>query len=122
MLHSRETRLVRNRSLVAVALCSAGMSGACVTRTTPLPPPEVSSVSAPDDAGVVTVTGLALNGASIGVVNNRTLQGVITTTDDPDCHSACRFEAHLAAEGGDSLRVWQFFETDGLQDVPVPSQ
>jgi hypothetical protein len=116
-----EVCLVRSRLALALVLGSLLSWAGCISRTTPLPPPEVSAVSLPDADGRVTVTGLALEGAAIGVINNRTLEGVITSSPMPDCHSACPFEAHLAAESGDSLRVWQFFETDGLQDVPVPS-
>lgn len=94
---------------------------ACTSRTTPLPPPVVNTVSRPDDAGQVTVLGLSLSGASIGVINERTLQGVITTPDDT-CQSTCEFRALLAAEGGDTLRVWQFFETEGLKEVSVPER
>lgn len=114
--------MLRSRSTLALVFGSVLAWSGCISRTTPLPPPEVSVVSAPDGDGRVSVTGLALEGASIGVINNRTLEGVITTSPMTDCSSACPFEANLAAEGGDSLRVWQFFETDGLPDVPVPSR
>ena len=94
---------------------------ACTSRTTPLPPPVVSTVSRPDDAGQVTVLGQSLSGASIGVINERTLDGVITTPDDT-CRSTCEFRAVLAAESGDTLRVWQFFETEGIKEVAVPER
>jgi hypothetical protein len=100
--------------------CLVGAS-ACTSRTTPLPPPSVTMVSRPSDAGQVTVLGLSLSGASIGVINERTLQGVITTPDDT-CKTTCEFRAVLAAESGDSLRVWQFFETEGIQEVSVPER
>lgn len=77
-------------------------------------------MTTPDVDGVVTVTGYALQGASVGVVNERTLEGVIASTMDTSCDSTCPWEARLRAEAGDGLRVWQFFETDGAKDVRVP--
>lgn len=95
---------------------------ACTSRTTPLPPPIVTMIGRPDDAGQVSVVGQALSGASIGVINERTLAGVITTPDANTCKTMCEFRVELAAEGGDSLRVWQFFETEGIQEVTVPER
>jgi hypothetical protein len=92
----------------------------CTTRTTPLPPPEINLVTSPDSEGLVTVTGLALEGASIAVVNNRTLEGVISSSAKDNCDSTCAFEIKLAADSGDTLRVWQFFEAGGALDVAVP--
>lgn len=92
----------------------------CTSRTTPLPPPEVSSVSRPSDAGEVSVVGLALEGASVGVINERTFEGVITTPDRLSCTSVCEFRAVLRAEAGDPLRVWQFQGTEGGIETFVP--
>jgi len=114
--------LLRPHSRLALVIGGVLAAASCTSRTTPLPPPEVSMVTAPDGDGRVTVTGLALEGASIGVINNRTLEGVITSSSVTDCSSACPFEAKLIAEGGDSLRVWQFLDTNGLPDVPVPER
>lgn len=113
-----------SRRLLPLLLFMAACAGttSCTSRTTPLPPPEVSSVTRPDEAGLVTVTGLALDGASVGVVNERTLAGTITTSPSEGCRSVCEFSAKLAAESGDTLRVWQFFETESAQQVPVPSR
>ncbi|HEX4352744.1 MAG TPA: hypothetical protein VHZ95_07525 [Polyangiales bacterium] len=80
----------------------------------------MSEISSPDNDGNVTVTGTALEGASIGVINSRTLNGVIGTSAQTDCDSACPFTIVLAADGGDSLRVWQFFEIENGEDVSVP--
>jgi hypothetical protein len=102
--------------LVALAMLA---SAACTSRTLPLPPPEVRVVSAPDGDGYVSLSGLALEGASIGVVNDRTLAGVITTSPDDACDSACPWEARIQARVGDGLRVWQFFETSGGTEVIV---
>jgi hypothetical protein len=94
----------------------------CTSRTLPLPPPEVKSVTTPDSDGLVTVSGYALEGASVGVVNDRTQEGVITSSPDEDCDNTCPWEARIHAVVGDPLRVWQFFETDGAKDVVVPKK
>jgi hypothetical protein len=107
------------RRFLLILAAFAGMAG-CTSRTTPLPPPEVTLVGKADSDGMVTVTGFALEGASVGVVNDRTLSGVITTSPSDGCRSVCEFTVKLAAEGGDTLRVWQFFETESAQEVPVP--
>jgi len=77
-------------------------------------------VTSPDADGYVTVTGYALEGASVGVVNDRTLEGTVVTTDADECESTCAWEARLRAEAGDPLRAWQFFETEGSINVQVP--
>ena len=101
--------------------CAALAWGGCVSRTLPLPPPEVSSVSSPNGSGLVTVSGFALEGASVGVVNDRTLAGTITTSPKDNCDHTCPFTATLPARSGDSLRVWQFFETEGSIEAVVPA-
>ncbi|HET8934554.1 MAG TPA: hypothetical protein VFN67_13990 [Polyangiales bacterium] len=93
---------------------------ACTSRTTPLPPPEVNTVSRPSGVGDVTVVGLALEGASVAVINERTLEGTITTPEQAGCRSVCEFHATLRADSGDALRVWQFFETEGGIEADVP--
>jgi hypothetical protein len=108
------------KPLNSLCVVFALATSACVSRTTPLPPPEVRTVSRPSDVGDVTVLGLALSGASVAVVNERTLEGTITTPDQKDCSSICEFHAVLRADGGDSLRVWQFFETEGSINASVP--
>lgn len=107
-------------ALLPLALVLALGIAACDSRTTPLPPPEVTTVSRPSDIGDVTVLGLALEGASVAVVNERTLEGSITTPEQKGCSSVCEFRAVLRADGGDSLRVWQFFETEGSINASVP--
>ena len=107
------------RRLLLLLTACAGVAS-CTSRTTPLPPPEVTTVSNVDGDGLVTVVGFALEGASVGVVNDRTLAGVITTSPSDGCRSVCEFTVKLAAEGGDTLRVWQFFETESAQEVRVP--
>ena len=110
------------RTLLIAAIAISGLISAagCVSRTLPLPPPEVSSVSVPYANGSVAVSGFALEGASIGVVNDRTLQGTIVTSPSEHCDNTCPFEARLPARPGDTLRVWQFFETESAMEASVP--
>jgi hypothetical protein len=105
-------------AVFALSLC--GMAG-CTSRTLPLPPPEVSSVSVAARDGTVTVSGHALEGASVGVVNDRTLQGTIVTSPTEGCDNTCPFQAKLPAAARDNLRVWQFFETEGAIEASVPA-
>ena len=105
------------RVLPGVAL----LLGGCTSRTLPLPPPEVTSVSAASAEGNVAVKGFALEGASVGLVNDRTLQGTIVTSPSEACDNTCPFEARVPAMPGDTLRVWQFFETEGALEAAVPS-
>ena len=115
--------LVRNLVLTVGLIAAFGIAVArCTSRTLPLPPPEVSRVTAPDADGLVTVTGYALEGASVGVVNDRTLEGVVVSSMNTSCDSTCPWEARLAARVGDGLRVWQFFETTGGKEVVVPDE
>jgi hypothetical protein len=102
------------------ALSFALIAPACTSRTTPLPPPEVMNVGRPSDVGDVTVVGLALEGASVAVINERTLEGTITTPEQEGCTSVCEFRAVLRADSGDALRVWQFFETAASIHTEVP--
>ena len=75
----------------------------------------------PDASGHVTVTGLSQEGASVGVLNDATMTGVIVTTPEQGCDRSCPFEAQVAAEPGDSIRVWQFFETGDSNELIVPT-
>ncbi len=115
--------MARNPSygvLLLLALAASPLT-ACTSRTLPLPPPAVDPIDAPPGPeGLVTVTGLSQEGASVGVINNGTLEGVIVTTQEVGCDRSCPFEAQVAAEPGDRIRVWQFFETGDSTDVDVP--
>lgn len=95
-------------------------SPACTSRTLPLPPPEVTQVGTPDMNGMVTVMGRAREGASVGVINDATATGIVVTSHQEQCGSACEFEATLEAASGDQLRVWQFYETEGTIEAMVP--
>lgn len=106
-------------SVAALAAFGAG----CTSRTVPLPPPEVSLVSAPDSNGRVAVSGWALEEASVGVFNEDTERGVVVPTTGEDCSSRCPFEAEVLASPGDTLRVWQFTNTESsiFATVPAPT-
>jgi hypothetical protein len=115
-----EVRPVRSIKAAALALFAIWQLTSCTSRTTPLPPPAITSVTSPDADGNVSVLGLALEDASVGVLNERTRQGVITTSAMPKCASACPWVATIAAESGDTLWVWQFTEAEGAIEALVP--
>jgi len=96
-----------------------GLASACTSRTVPLPPPVVESLSLPDQAGLVHVKGRAHEGASVGVMNEATQEGVVVTSHETGCESSCPFDAYIQAEVGDTIRVWQFFETESSRHVEV---
>ncbi|HEX7477918.1 MAG TPA: hypothetical protein VF331_08930 [Polyangiales bacterium] len=114
-----ETYVAERRTCVWWLCVGLALAGACTSRTLPLPPPEVSLVTSPS-GGNVTVSGYALESASVGLVNDRTQAGAIVSTGSR-CNPVCPFKAVVAAEPGDTLRVWQFFETEGAKEVQVPS-
>jgi hypothetical protein len=95
-----------------------GLAG-CTSRTLPLPPPVVEGVSF-SASGLVRLDGVAQEGASIGVINEATGQGVVFTSPAVDCGGSCPFDFEVAAEPGDHLRVWQFENMDNNIDVQVP--
>ena len=113
---SASTRLAR----LCLSLACLGLVAGCTSRTLPLPPPTVDSIEAPNAQGLVLVTGSAQDGAAIGVLNERTNSGVIVTSNSDQCDRTCPFEATLAAEPGDPLRIWQFFETGSSLERYVP--
>lgn len=93
-------------ALVALgAACSSGTSP-----TLPIPPPSALT-SAPDEDGVVTITGNgAIEGALVSAYNERTERGVIETADDTGA-----FVLRLEAQTGDSILVWQRVGTQSGQ-------
>jgi hypothetical protein len=112
-------RAPKNRFWTLALLGVLAAASGCNSRTLPLPPPIVQSLSLPDEDGLVRVRGLAHEGASIGVMNEATQEGVVVTSHETGCDSSCAFEAHIAAEAGDTIRVWQFFETESSRHVEV---
>jgi hypothetical protein len=103
-----------------ISLCCGALAlAACTTRTVPLPPPIVQELSLPDEDGIVTVKGLCHEGATVGVLNEASQEGTITSSPQTGCDSSCAWEARIAAERGDALRVWQFFETESGIEVFV---
>lgn len=103
--------------LTSALLCAA--SG-CTSRTLPLPPPVVDPIAAPNPQGLVRVSGHAHENASVGVLNDTTMSGVIVTSASTDCGRACPWEALVPARSGDVLRIWQFFETSSSAELVVP--
>jgi hypothetical protein len=104
--------------LLACALLGAAAS--CTSRTLPLPPPVVDDVAAPTPQGLVRVSGHAHENASVGVLNDSTMTGVIVTSPETNCNRVCPWEALVPASAGDQLRIWQFFETSGFVETTVP--
>jgi hypothetical protein len=56
----------------------------------------------------------------VGVLNDRTMEGTITTSADVDCSGACAFSAEVPGESEDPIRVWQFYETESTIETMVP--
>jgi hypothetical protein len=105
--------------------CIAGVAfglqlAGCLSRTLPLPPPDIDPLVAPNAEGLVVVKGTAQEGAAVGVMNNSTMNGVIVTSPDKGCDRSCRFQTSIAAKSGDTLHIWQFYETNSSVDPKVP--
>lgn len=109
----------RTRTWLLASALSCAAAG-CTSRTLPLPPPVVDPVDAPNAQGLVRVSGHAHENASVGVLNDSTMTGVIITSPSTDCGRACPWEAEVPAKPGDVLRIWQFFETSSSKDIEVP--
>jgi hypothetical protein len=109
----------RRRWCIPIGLGLA-LLGGCTSRTLPLPPPDVDPLVAPDSQGLVMVKGTAHAGASVGVLNGRTMKGTIGAADDTNCDSACPFALQIEAKSGDPIRVWQFYTTESSRDLQVP--
>lgn len=85
---------------------SLALTSSCNAPTLPLPPPTalVSSLSVD---GTVTVSGDALENAYVSCLNTRLDSGVIVRANDSG-----HYELTIAAQGGDTLSVWQHIGTD----------
>lgn len=104
-------------------LLLAGLTAsACTTRTVPLPPPIVESLSKPDEDGMVHLKGFCHEGASVGVLNENSQQGVVTSSPEVSCDSTCPWEVSIRADIDDELRIWQFFETESGSQRIVPDR
>lgn len=110
----------RHTSSAALALfitCLPFFS-ACAAPTLPLPPPS-ALVSAPDEGGIATVTGMGRPSAVVMVFNENSELGVIVVADD-----AGNYVARIHASGGDTLTMWQMVgsQTSPLlsREVPFP--
>jgi hypothetical protein len=103
-------------------LLAALVGAACTSRTVPLPPPTIDSVSAVSAQGLTLVKGFCEEGASIAVLNERSERGVLLSSGETGCGNTCPFEAELAAEPGDTLRVWQFRGTTNPAYETVPER
>jgi hypothetical protein len=104
---------------IALAMLALPLLADCTSRTIPLPPPEIDEVVGRNQQGLVLIRGRCQEGASVGVINEATQAGVIVTSAETNCGSNCPFEARIAAEEGDHLRVWQFFDTGVSRDLQV---
>jgi len=121
-MRAANTTWFRSSMSLPAVLLAGLLASACTTRTVPLPPPVVQSLSAPDADGMVRVRGLCHEGASVAVLNEASLEGAITSSPDTHCDSSCAWEARIRADEDDPLRVWQFFETESSLQVVVPGR
>lgn len=108
----------RRSLFLATLVVSVGtlLSG-CLAPTLPLPPPSRPHVTAPDDSGMITISGRVNGGARALVQNQRTSDIVGKRTDDSG-----RYEVRMEAEAGDQLIVWQSLDTyeSDITEVVVP--
>lgn len=112
-------RFVRLFGCIAGVACGLHLAG-CVSRTLPLPPPDIDPLGAPSVEGLVLVKGTAQEGAAVGIMNDSTMNGVIVTSPGKGCDRSCPFSANIAARSGDTLHIWQFYETNSSVDPKVP--
>ena len=119
MTFGRRRRLALAALGILAVVGLAGLAG-CTARTLPLPPPDVDALSPPSAEGLLQVKGTAQEGAAVGVLNESSGLGVIVSSPMEGCDRVCPFQAELAAEPGDALRIWQFFETSSSAERVVP--
>jgi len=118
-------RAAKTTTRLWTSMCLGGLllaAGGCTTRTVPLPPPIVEALSRPDEDGMVHITGLCHEGASVGVLNENTQEGVLTSSPEVGCDSSCPWEVRIRADIDDELRIWQFFETESGLQRTVPDR
>ncbi len=110
------------RTAIAAASLALVLVAGCTTAsspTLPVPPPAALS-SAPNDEGVVTITGTgAIEGAFVSALNEQSEEGRIVRANDLG-----EFEIQIGAEVGNSIIVWQTLgtRTSELVTVIVPAE
>lgn len=109
--------MILRLSAIATLSCLLAACEVSSTPTLPLPPPSALS-SAPDAAGIVTVTGGAVEpGAMVFALDLDLDAGVIGRADDMG-----NFSLRLPANVGDTLEIWQRVGTRSGEptDIVVP--
>ncbi|NOY92413.1 MAG: hypothetical protein GXP55_14560 [Deltaproteobacteria bacterium] len=115
-MHPRPPTILHALGALSLLLGSLGCEVSS-TPTLPLPPPSALS-SAPDGAGIVTITGSAVEpGALVFAFNLDTETGVIGVADDTGSLSLS-----LPASVTDTIEVWQRVGTRSGEplDIVVP--
>ncbi|GEM_PF-465565 len=116
-LGKRATR----RNFVALLLGAGflALAGGCLSPTLPLPPPSSPYVTAPNDNGLIELTGRVPSRSPVYVHNTRTddVVGQFTEQDG-------RYQLTIAARRGDFLTLWYSEGTrnSGLTDIVVPER
>lgn len=87
--------------LLAIGLSTALGGTGCAAPTLPLPPPS-ALLAAPDQDGIVVVTGESLPDAYVFALNEERDDGVIGRADAEGL-----YELRLRGQTGDTITVWQ---------------
>jgi hypothetical protein len=103
--------------VLVITLLVSGFSG-CLSPTLPMPPPSRPLVTAPDEAGMIKISGVVNSHARAFVQNDRTNEIAGERTG-----ASGRYEVEMAAEVGDRLLIWQTVNTEESQirEVIVPA-
>jgi hypothetical protein len=91
----------RRRLLVLAVLGTLFWAAGCLSPTLPLPPPGEPTITAPDEAGYVTLTGSVPPRAEAVAHNIRTDKTFGDLTDETGS-----YEIVMPAEIGDEIRVY----------------
>jgi hypothetical protein len=98
--------------LIAAAQMILLFGAGCLSPTLPLPPPNRPTVSAPNEDGIISVSGVVQSRATAYVHNSRTDMIIGQITGDSG-----EYEIAIPAEVGDRLFVWQAYQT--LESSPI---